>query len=134
VAKIPGPAVHGTHYHDSPDEYLQILASGMNRDGTPFAHNVVDGGGLVPKGYQQIAANGSARSLTVPAGATLAIIRSEAQGWRYRSDGVDPTTSVGMPLWAAEGLSPFNANLSALRFREMASGAILNVDYYGSPV
>ena len=49
-------------------------------------------------GYQQITSLTASTALTVPAGATLAVIVPESQSVRWRDDGVAPTASVGMPL------------------------------------
>lgn len=80
-------------------------------------------------GYQQIAVLSAATALTVPTGATTAVITAEAQAVRYRDDGTDPSASVGMPLAVGVTLT-YTGPLSKIRFFEQASGAKLNVSYY----
>lgn len=84
---------------------------------------------FAPLGYQQITGMSGATNLTVPAAARLAEIVVEAQGVRYRDDGVAPTATVGIPV--ASGVSfQYSGNLSAIQFIQQTSGAILNVSYY----
>jgi len=84
---------------------------------------------LVPKGYQQIAALAAATGLTVPEGATIALIVPEAQAVRWRDDGAAPTASAGQPLAAGAELY-YDVNLGAIAFIEQTAGAKLNVTYY----
>jgi hypothetical protein len=83
---------------------------------------------FVPLGYQQLTVT-TVESLTVPAGATCAVITAEAQAVRYRDDFAEPTASVGMPL-AIGAVLEYGGNLSALQFIAQASGGIINVLYY----
>ena len=80
-------------------------------------------------GYQQITSLTSSTALTVPAGATLALIIPETQSVRWRDDGVAPTTTIGMPVLVNTSMS-YDGDLKALRFIGIAAGAILNVSYY----
>jgi hypothetical protein len=88
-------------------------------------------------GYQQITSLSGAVSLTVPtrdanglsAKPTLAIITPEGAGVRWRDDGTDPTTTVGMPLASGVTLQ-YDGDLSRIRFIQSTAGAILNVSYY----
>ena len=80
-------------------------------------------------GYQQITNLTSSTALTVPAGASLALIVPETQNVRWRDDGVDPTTTVGMPVLTNTSMS-YDGDLKAIRFIAATSGAILNVSYY----
>lgn len=80
-------------------------------------------------GYQQITSLGSAVSLTVPSGATRALIAPATQSVRWRDDGVDPTASVGMPVAAGAYLS-YDGDLSRIRFIQTTASAELNVTYY----
>jgi hypothetical protein len=80
-------------------------------------------------GYQQITSLSASAALTVPAGATRAIITSEAQGVRWRDDGVAPTASVGMILPVLVTLS-YDGDLNRIQFIQQAASAILNVSYY----
>lgn len=80
-------------------------------------------------GYQQITSLGAATALTVPTGATTAVITAEAQAVRYRDDATDPTSSVGMPVAVGVTLT-YTGPLANIKFIEQTSGAKLNVSYY----
>lgn len=90
-----------------------------------------------PLGYQQVNAAGTAAafSLSLPGatnnGATprFAVIQAETQGLRYRDDGTDPTTAVGMLIPAGDSIEYFGP-LSKLRLINATAGAIANVSYY----
>jgi hypothetical protein len=83
-----------------------------------------------PIGYQHITSLSAAAGLTIPAGARRAMITVSAQTVRLRSDGTDPTTSVGFPIPVGTVLM-FEGNLSRLKFIEAVSGGILDVLYFG---
>lgn len=87
-------------------------------------------GNLKPLGYQQITSLSSATALTVPRGATVALIQPGVQAVRWRDDGTDPTASVGMPLAVGETI-PYTGFLENLKFIEQTASAKLNVSYYG---
>lgn len=80
-------------------------------------------------GYQQITSLSSATNLTVPSGATLAVIVPEVQPVRWRDDGTAPTGSVGMPLGVAAVLS-YDGDLRRIQFIEQTASATLNISYY----
>lgn len=80
----------------------------------------------VPKGFQQLSPT-SATSLTVPAGATLAVIVS-ASSFTWRDDGTAPTAAVGM-VWPANTPLYYGGTLSVIQVIS-ASGTV-NVSYYG---
>lgn len=80
-------------------------------------------------GYQQITSLSSATALTVPTGATRALIVAETQAVRWRDDGTDPTASVGMPVATSTYLS-YDGDLSRIKFIEQTASAKLNVTYY----
>jgi hypothetical protein len=85
-----------------------------------------------PLGYQQIAAFSGAVSLTVPSGATFAVIAAETETVRYRDDGVAPTANVGQPL-AVFGTAPpflYSGNLAAIQFIPASGTATLDISYY----
>jgi hypothetical protein len=89
----------------------------------------------VPLGYQQITSLGSAVGLTVPSGATCALIQSELFDVRWRDDGTNPTASVGMLLTALDVEHPGSAmwyvgDLTKLKFIEASAGAKLDISYY----
>jgi hypothetical protein len=83
-----------------------------------------------PLGYQQITSLSSAVGLTVPAGATLALIQASAKDVRWRDDGTDPSSTVGMTITAAAAPLEYAGDLSAIKFIETAASAALNISYY----
>lgn len=80
-------------------------------------------------GYQQITSLSVSAGLTVPSGATMAIIIPGVQNVRWRDDGTAPTASVGMPLPVGATLT-YDGDLNKIRFIEEAASAKLNVSYY----
>lgn len=80
-------------------------------------------------GFQQITDLSSAVGLTVPSGATLALIVPETQNIRWRDDGTNPTASVGMPVFVGASLS-YDGDLNRIRFIQEAASAKLNISYY----
>jgi len=85
---------------------------------------------LAPKGYEQITGLSSVKTLTVPADAQFALIQAESKDVRWRDDGTNPTSSVGMLL--AAGADVWYANdLSKVKLIETAASAKVNVAYYG---
>lgn len=92
---------------------------------------VVARGGLTAMGFEQITSLSSSAALTVPSGATIAVVQAEGMDVRWRPDGATtaPTASVGM-LLPAGAERVFDGGLSAVRFIQTASGAVVNVSYY----
>jgi hypothetical protein len=88
-------------------------------------------GRLSPAGYVQITDLSSATSLTVPEGNLLTLIQAEGEGIRYRDDGTDPTSSVGMLIDAGQTLV-YNGDPKKLRLIAATLGAIANISYYRS--
>ena len=80
-------------------------------------------------GYQQITSLSASTALTVPTGATMALITPETQAVCWRDDGVAPTASVGMPI-AAGAYFTYDGDLKAIRFIEQTASAKLNISYY----
>jgi hypothetical protein len=80
-------------------------------------------------GYQQLTSLSASTGLTVPSGATLALIVPETQNVRWRDDGTAPTVSVGMPIFVGASLS-YDGDLNRIRFIEETASAKLNISYY----
>lgn len=102
------------------------------RDGETVGQSAplpVADGTLEPLGYQQITDLSSAVGLTVPSGATLALIQPETKSVRWRDDGSNPTAAVGLVIEAGATLV-YNGSLSALKVIETAASGKLNVSYY----
>ena len=83
-----------------------------------------------PLGYEQINALSTAQTLTVPAGARLALINIQDQAVRWRDDGTSPTATVGMPI-AAGGELSYSGTLSKIELIEVVAGAEANIAYFG---
>lgn len=83
----------------------------------------------VPVGYQQLTPT-SAAALTVPTGATFALLTAEVQAIRCRDDGTNPTTSVGFLI--PVGIAPFqySGSLSLLSCINAVAGGKLNILFY----
>ena len=80
-------------------------------------------------GYQQITSLSAATGLTVPTGATRALIAPLTKDVRWRDDGTDPTASVGMPVTAGTYLS-YDGDLNKIKFIQTAASAELNITYF----
>jgi hypothetical protein len=114
-----------------------MLMEAKKPDGTVAAVDMTaDGellsapGNLTALGYQQVTSLASASALTVPTGATVALIQAETQSIRWRDDGTNPTTSVGMVLSAGETMF-FTGSLSGFKAIEVSASAKLNISCYG---
>lgn len=83
---------------------------------------------LEPKGYQKIAGLSSATALTVPAGASYALIKVETATVRWRDDGTNPTTTDGMLLDVGDEFW-YTGQLKKIKFIETAA-AVLHISYY----
>lgn len=90
-----------------------------------------------PLGFSTIASLSSAKGLhqgtlgAIPDGATRAIVQPETQDVRVRTDGTNPTGSVGI-LLSAGGLYEFGSDeIAAARFIQTAASASLNIDFRG---
>lgn len=80
-------------------------------------------------GYEQITGLSAVKALTVPSGATMALIAPDTKDVRWRDDGTNPSASVGMPLVVGTTLN-YDGDLNRIRFIETAASAVLNVSYY----
>lgn len=84
---------------------------------------------FVPLGYQQITSLSAAEKLTVPDGATLAIVEAHTQSVRWRDDGTAPTGTVGMIL-PVDTPFEYSGDLAAIQFIQTTATAELDVSYY----
>ena len=89
-------------------------------------------------GYTQVNAAGTAAAFGIsmvptpavgPTPPTYAIIQAEAQALRWRDDGVDPTTTVGMVI-PAGGELRYDGDLNKIRLINATAGAICNYALY----
>lgn len=74
---------------------------------------------------------GSAVALTVPAGAKSVVITVGANAVRYRSDGTDPTTSVGHFIAANGNIEVFGNEMNDIRLISTSSTSACFITYYG---
>lgn len=89
--------------------------------------------GIKPKGFQQLTVSTTAVGLTVPAGATRAVCHVQSQPLRWRDDGTNPTSSVGV-LTAAAVIFELHGTYSMNAFKAIRSGStdsVLEISYYG---
>lgn len=100
----------------------------------------MNGAALDSLGYGQITVlSGStlvstALTTGIPTGTEVVTLEAEGQNVRYRDDGQNPTPTVGMLLVANKIYTLTVAQIAAMRVIETASGAKLNVTYYGRKI
>lgn len=91
-------------------------------------------GKVKPFGFEQVTSIGTVTALGLSHAARLtaayAIIQALNANTRYRDDGTGPTTSAGMPLYAASSLA-YAGDLSQIKFVAETGTAEVNVLYYG---
>jgi hypothetical protein len=91
------------------------------------------GGGATPLGYQQISAAtlAAATSLTVPTGATVAVVQVDTAAVYWRDDGSAPTGSSGIRIAAGITQAFGPDSLIDIQFIKATGGLpVLNVSYY----
>ena len=93
-------------------------------------------GSRKPFGYQQITSLTGVVALTVPTPvnqeANYCVIQCEGATTnivRWRDDGTNPTTSVGMLLFGGQEMD-YSGDLNTIRFIDSVGSSILNVSYY----
>lgn len=82
-----------------------------------------------PAGYQKISGAAASTALTVPSGATHALIAIETQPVRWRDDGSAPTATDGMLVAAASSFW-YYGDLATIRFIQTAASTVIHVSYY----
>lgn len=82
-------------------------------------------------GYVQQSVTTAANLSTVASGATGALISVETQAVRWRADGTDPTSTVGMPIAVGATLD-YKGDLSKLRIVSQSTAASVNINYYST--
>lgn len=83
---------------------------------------------IEPVGYRQITDLSSAIGIPVANG-RVALIQALDQNVRWRDDGTNPTSSVGMRLHAGETMF-YTGDLRKIKFIEEAASAELNIVAY----
>lgn len=82
-----------------------------------------------PKGYQQVTGLSSAKGITPPREARVAVIQAIGQDVRWRDDGTDPDANTGMVLQTGRDML-YTGNMAKIKFIETAASAEVNVSYY----
>jgi len=85
-------------------------------------------------GYIQITAVGAVTAVslgTIPNGCSRVLIIPEGAAIRCRSDGTDPTATVGMPKAIGEQLDYTMGQMGQLKIIAQSGTAILNVQFMG---
>lgn len=77
------------------------------------------------------AVTGSVVVLSPPAAARSAFVTVGANPVRFRSDGTDPTTSVGHYLAANSNLEVHSDEMNQVKFRSTTSTSDMFVTFYG---
>lgn len=81
--------------------------------------------------FVQISVLTSAIALpAIPERINYVMIQAEGKDVRYRDDGVAPTASIGLILYAGDPPSKFVGGVKALKFIESSASAKLNVRFY----
>ncbi len=102
--------------------------------GTSGDPSFVKAAPYTPLGDQQLsnATLAASTALTVPGGATVAIVQNNhSQAMRWRDNGQAPTASVGQRIAAGEQLT-YDGSLSAFRIIKEADGTGTVDVWYGS--
>lgn len=87
---------------------------------------------ILPKGFQQLSAGGTAVALTVPSASQMAVVTVEVASIRWRDDGTSPTATVGVFV-ASAGTTVLcgNSVLNAWKAIATSGTATLGISYYG---
>ena len=82
-------------------------------------------------GHQKLAVDATVRSLTVPNDVNFSQIKVETAAIRYRIDGTDPATAVGVLVSAGDAFTVYGADtLAQIKMVEATStDAVINVSY-----
>lgn len=103
--------------------------------GTSSSPSYVTSPAAVPLGYQQISAAtlAASTSLTVPTGATYAIIQCSGGVVRWRDfGGTDPTALIGMRILTDAELF-YDGDLATIEFILSSGTPVLDINYYRVP-
>ena len=118
--------------------FMAVFAALLLMVGQAFAQQPpvsIFSGRVKPLGYCQLTTLNVSTQLTactggIPAGASTAAVIVETQAVRYRSDGVAPTATSGMPV-AGGTVSVFTmTDLSVLRFIQQSASSTLNIEFF----
>lgn len=82
-----------------------------------------------PNGFERITDLSSAVGFTAPAGTRLAIFRAETQDIRWRDDGTNPTSTVGL-LMSVGDVFMYTGDFSKFKMIETTASAVVQISYY----
>src|SRR5258708_5167231 len=94
---------------------------------------------FAPLGYEQITLSGSTvidltngGTFTIPPSARMALIAVSVAKVRWRDDGTNPTTAVGMPVDGTTNTLEFQytGDLTAIKFVAVSGSPVLDVSFY----
>ena len=80
-------------------------------------------------GFQQLTGVSTATGFTPPATSTVCFITTETVAARYRTDGTNPTASVGSQL-AVGNVLVLTASLATVKLIPVSGSTILDIDCY----
>lgn len=86
-------------------------------------------------GYEQLSATQLASAIglqSIPAGCECVWLQAETANVRWRMDGTNPATAVGMLLVASAVPTVIVGKLADLKFVAASGSPLLNVTYWGS--
>lgn len=85
----------------------------------------------IPLGYQRLVLTSSPATITVPAGATCALISADGAGIRWRDDGTTPTATLGMLMGSGGSPLEYWGPLSSIQVITAGAGSpVVCVSYY----
>lgn len=131
VLQVSGSAAVGSAPSAPPLSVSGVDSEGLKRHllTDPAGNQTTKPAGLTCLGDQFLTSLVSATALTVPTGATCAVIQAESQSVRWRASGANPTTSLGMLIPAGSEYF-YTGPLNTFKAIEVTNGAKLNITYF----
>ncbi len=123
----------GTNFALTYDPAIETILSPIADITTKYDHKFLDtwDDNVTPLGFEQLAVSTtSVGFVSIPIGATKALIDVRSNAIRWRDDGVDPTATIGVQVDADKQFW-YEGNLSEIEFIRVSSDAALNISYYG---
>lgn len=120
IAAHADPTI-GTYIEGATGNTKQGIGVGILSEGPSYV--------LTSTGFQQVASFSTATGFTPPSGSTTCFIQTESNSVRFRTDGTNPTATVGQ-LLAVGALLIETANLPGIKFIPTSGTATLDVDCY----
>lgn len=117
--------------------FVLALLLSMAASSTAAPGGCGSGGSLSTIGFEQVAVGGTAVGFTVAtftAGSAipvLAVVVVESNAIRSRSDGLNPTATVGTPFAVASSFTVCGERaIRTVRFIQQSAAATISVEYY----